>query len=75
MDKIPEFDQLQFATDRYLDQHAHSDEAYVKVTDVINKFDFMVTLAVQRALEELYYKDLPSNVIPLLRHPHSPDSA
>jgi hypothetical protein len=41
--ELPEFGQLQYATDRYLDQHAHSDEAYVKVTNVINKFDFMVT--------------------------------
>jgi hypothetical protein len=75
METPPEINQLQNAMDRYLDQHAHSDEAYVKVTDVLNKWEFMVTLATQRALQQLFYEDLPPNVIPLQRRLVSPDNA
>lgn len=39
--------------DAYLDHHNHSPQAMERVIDVLNKFDFMVTLATNRALEEL----------------------
>lgn len=49
------------ATDNYLDFHGHSPEAYETVAGVLTKFDHMVTLATQRALESLELP--PDNVI------------
>lgn len=75
MELPPEINQLQFAMDTYLDRQGHSEEAYVKVTDVLNKWEFMVSLATQRALQQLFYEQLPENVIPLQRRLVSPDNA
>lgn len=55
------------AGDRFLDAQAHSQDAYKHVLDVYNKFDHLVSLALNRALEEL---ETPlANVIPIQRHP------
>ena len=54
------------AGDRFLDAQAHSQDAYKHVLDVYNKFDHLVSLALNRALEEL---QIPENVIPIQRHP------
>jgi hypothetical protein len=65
MELSPDTNMFQTAMDSYLDIHMHTDEAYTVVTDVLNKWEFMVKLATSRAIEELFYTDLPSNVIPL----------
>lgn len=75
METPGEFQGLQNAMDRYLDIHGHSDEAYVRVTDIMHKWEFMIGLATQRAMSQLFYENLPDNVIPLQRPVTSPDFA
>lgn len=41
------------AADAYLDFHGHSQQAYERANRVLEKFEHMVGLATQRALEEL----------------------
>lgn len=72
---MAEFDQLQNAMNNYLDGHDHTVDAYQTVADVMQKWEFMVALATRRALEQLFYQELPDNVIPLLRPLVAPDSA
>lgn len=45
--------------DAYLDEQQHSEEAYEKSQKILETFDFMVQLAVSRALGELYNIDKP----------------
>lgn len=50
-------------TDTYLNHHRHSQAAYEHVMEVLNRFDFMVDLARERAVREL---QVPiSNVVAL----------
>lgn len=41
------------ATDKYLDDNNHSDDAYDRVNHVLRSFDFMVGVAVNQALGSL----------------------
>lgn len=49
-----QYQDLQRGMDAFLDEQEHSEEAYQKVERAIDKFDFMVELAVSRALAEIY---------------------
>ena len=54
------------AGDRFLDFHQHDLASYERVHHVLDKYEAMVTLARERALEEL---QIPEKVIPIQRHP------
>lgn len=47
-------------SDTYLDYHKHTPEAYARVLEIMNHWEFMLELNTRRAKEELY---VPSNVI------------
>lgn len=49
-----QINELNRGLDSYLDEQQHSEEAYERVQKALNTFDFMVQLAVSRALQEVY---------------------
>lgn len=50
--------QLVVMADRYLDIHQHSVDAYEHVRGVLGAFEFMVDLAMGRAMEKLETDDI-----------------
>lgn len=67
----PRLQPVTLACDNYLDRLGHTDENYRHVEAVLNKFEFMVNLAVERALEQLPTEAV---IIPFPRRP-VPDGA
>lgn len=67
--------QLTHTADRYLDYYNHSPEAYEQVCDVLNKFEFLVELAMSRAIQILELPDTPQPlaiVLPFKREHNNP---
>lgn len=62
-------------SDRYLAHHGLTAESVAFVNQVVDKFEFMVSLALQRAQTELGVPELPSNVVMLHGPAHTAPEA